>query len=277
MIRNFYFSLLCLVATNSEAQLLVAHLPYVYENNFIDAPTVAPYYYKAVLKGDYTIILNVDNNTLLFPRGDLNPSEQHVSKIKFDAASRIYTCTDEDPGNVKWRGYIFHLNPENDPDYVMIQEINKGKDSKRDTIFILYTKSLADVHITERYNLVKTINNFTESRERYNFYHLMDKQEVSHSDNLIIIKDGLINIKSGDKKGEYSDLQLKITNAEIRNTTVSKGIVFNGTSTNGSNKKYELFYGSYAGMKGESYKTGSYMMYIRELINGEPLNVQLMF
>ena len=95
MIRNFYFSLLCLVATNSEAQLLVAHLPYVYENNFIDAPTVAPYYYKAVLKGDYTIILNVDNNTLLFPRGDLNPSEQHVSKIKFDAASRIYTCTDE--------------------------------------------------------------------------------------------------------------------------------------------------------------------------------------
>ena len=273
----FSISLFCLSAPAVKAQLLIAHLPFMYESFFIDAKTDAPYYYKSVTNKSTIIILNADNNTLSFTTGKDNPSEQKVGRIKFDAATKTYTCTAEDASDVRWRGFIFHLNSDNEPDYVLIREINKGRDSKRDTMFTLYTKTLADVHITEKYNLVKTIKDFKESRERYNFYNAIDRQVAVNTDNTIVIENGLIHIKTQYKSGQSSNQELRITNAEIKNTTISSGLIFNAISTDGSDKKYELFYGTYGGLKGGSYKTDARMMYLREYINDEPVDVQLMY
>lgn len=275
MKKFFIFCSILFLFITSNAQLLVVHTKYKYVSGYINN-IKSPYYLISAGK-DYGIILfNLDNSTILFNQGNNAPLEISISKWRFDPATSVYYCTVKNPNFYKWQSYEVHVNKENEADYVTEKYLFTGRDLKNDTNFIMHTGDLSLVHITETYSQTKLLNGLRKenAREILNFDNLLNQSATRPQNNDIEMVDGIITWKCEDTPGNFYSIKMKVTSSQLQQSTLSKGILFKCKSIDGSNREFELFYGSYGSLKGLRFGGTGPIMYIREMKDGMPEALQ---
>lgn len=275
MKKIIIFSSILFVFITSNAQLLVVHTKYKYESGYLSNLKL-PYYLISVGKDFGTILFNLDNSTILFNQGNDAPREIFISKWRFEPATNLYYCTIKNPDFYKWQTYEVHVNKENEADYVTEKYLFKGRDLKNDTNFIMHTGDLSLVHITEAYTQTKLLSGLKKGNasQILNFSGLLNLSETKPQNNEIEMVDGIITWKCEDTPGNFYSIKMKVTSAQLQQSTLSKGILYKCKSIDGSNRDFELFYGNYGSIKGLKFGGTGPVMYIREMKDGMPEALQ---